>query len=279
MYGEITALCHAEGYCWATNAYFASLYSVDVSTIKRWLSSLESGKFIRNEITKEGIHFQRKIWISQEIQKMFAKAQKRATPSSKMSYTQLKNEPHINTCIITKKKKEISPKPPLNEGQSEPPETEDQEKPSADASALVDIFLNNLKKRNPDFLPKDQKKWVIEMERMLRLDNRTFEDVKKMIDWVSQDMFWRDVVLSPKKLREKFQDLKIKMSGNSEKELIRKNRDWAIKTKNKYPEQMRGLSFDDKYAMNREMSKEIPFNLPHETFKDALINMFGGSRA
>lgn len=104
LYGEITALAQQEGYCWATNQYFATLYDVDVSTIKRWLSSLEENNFIKIETDKQGIQWKRKIWISPEIQKSFTKAQKCATPSSKMSHPQLKNEPHINTSITTEEK-------------------------------------------------------------------------------------------------------------------------------------------------------------------------------
>lgn len=101
LYGEITALCSQEGFCWATNQYFADLYDVDISTIKRWVSSLKTCKFIKVEHKKEGIYEIRKIWISNEIQKMFTAAQKRAGGGSKMSWGGLKNEPHINTENIT----------------------------------------------------------------------------------------------------------------------------------------------------------------------------------
>lgn len=80
LYGEITSLTHAEGYCWASNQYFADLYSVDVRTVKRWLKSLSDQKYIQIETSKkideDGITSIRKIWISPEIKKVFTKGQK-----------------------------------------------------------------------------------------------------------------------------------------------------------------------------------------------------------
>ncbi len=34
LYGEISSLTNAEGFCWASNSYFMSLYQVGESTIK-----------------------------------------------------------------------------------------------------------------------------------------------------------------------------------------------------------------------------------------------------
>ena len=39
LYSEITALSNKNGYCWASNDYFAKLYSVSNSTIQSWLKS------------------------------------------------------------------------------------------------------------------------------------------------------------------------------------------------------------------------------------------------
>lgn len=47
LYGEITALCNKEGYCWATNDYFAKLYDCSKSTISRLISNLKKRGYIK----------------------------------------------------------------------------------------------------------------------------------------------------------------------------------------------------------------------------------------
>ncbi|HIZ53083.1 MAG TPA: helix-turn-helix domain-containing protein [Candidatus Enterococcus avicola] len=55
LYGEITALCNAKGYCWASTEYFAELYNVNRVSIQRWLKSLEENGYIHREVVyKEG---------------------------------------------------------------------------------------------------------------------------------------------------------------------------------------------------------------------------------
>ena len=41
LYSEITALCDKNGFCWATNAYFANLYEVDKKTVGVWINHLK----------------------------------------------------------------------------------------------------------------------------------------------------------------------------------------------------------------------------------------------
>lgn len=41
LFCEITSLCKAKGYCWATNSYFTQLFDLSASTISRLISQLE----------------------------------------------------------------------------------------------------------------------------------------------------------------------------------------------------------------------------------------------
>lgn len=66
LYGEITALANAEGYCWASNNYFAELYHVSAQTIRLWLKALEDAGYIRREdVRDENTNevIQRRLWL------------------------------------------------------------------------------------------------------------------------------------------------------------------------------------------------------------------------
>lgn len=55
LYGEITALCNDKGYCWASNNYFATLYSASKKSVSRWVSALEKRGYVTIELMrKEG---------------------------------------------------------------------------------------------------------------------------------------------------------------------------------------------------------------------------------
>lgn len=50
LYGEITALCNQEGYCWAGNDYFANLYGVSTVSISKWINQLVEEGYVSSTI-------------------------------------------------------------------------------------------------------------------------------------------------------------------------------------------------------------------------------------
>lgn len=66
FYGEITALIGKDGYCFASNNYFAELYGVIPGTISRWITHLEKLGYIKRELVKNDKNeiIQRRIYIT-----------------------------------------------------------------------------------------------------------------------------------------------------------------------------------------------------------------------
>ena len=69
------------------------------------------------------------------------------------------------------------------------------------------ILTNNPKAKEPNY-----QTWAKQVDLTLHTDKRTPEDIQAVIDWCQDDEFWRLNVLSTKKLREKFDQLYLKMT-------------------------------------------------------------------
>ena len=128
FYGDITALCNQQGYCWATNKYFCDLYDVDDRTIRRWVESLQQNGFIRVEINRGGFGTSRKIYISNEFQKMFTAGQNCPDMRTKMSKPSDKNVRSSYNNITQEKDIRIR-----QQQQGESPKSEGSDNPICDA--------------------------------------------------------------------------------------------------------------------------------------------------
>jgi hypothetical protein len=69
LYGELTALAQKEGYCWATNEYFAQLYAVSKRTISEWVSQLQTAGYIQVDVQAIQSGYERKIYIMEILLK------------------------------------------------------------------------------------------------------------------------------------------------------------------------------------------------------------------
>ncbi|MGP4038350.1 replication protein [Gracilibacillus sp. D59] len=57
--------------------------------------------------------------------------------------------------------------------------------------------------------------WADDMRKLVEIDEVDKRKAKEVMDWVSEDPFWRTNILSAKKLRQKFIDLAIRMNAET----------------------------------------------------------------
>lgn len=115
LYAFVRGLTKTHGYCYATNGYLAECMNCDESTIKRLLNSLLQESFIEIETNKDGIHWQRGIFLGGGLKESLRRlknepppAQNQAPPSSKMSH----NKRYIKEDIEKPREREKGAAPP-----------------------------------------------------------------------------------------------------------------------------------------------------------------------
>ncbi|WP_157142923.1 helix-turn-helix domain-containing protein [Brachyspira pilosicoli] len=99
IYGEITALSNEKGYCFATNAYFANLYSMSNVSISRCISELKEHNYIRvvYDIKEKNVD-KRKIYIN-NLENKKLESEELNKKNEKLENEELKNNEEININI------------------------------------------------------------------------------------------------------------------------------------------------------------------------------------
>ncbi|MBA7707802.1 hypothetical protein ES703_116685 [subsurface metagenome] len=90
--------------------------------------------------------------------------------------------------------------------------------PSSEALELAKflkglILRNNAKAKTPN----DLTKWAAEIDRMRKIDHRTPEEIRSVLEFSQNDSFWCANILSAGKLREKFDQLYLKAKEKEKK--------------------------------------------------------------
>jgi len=95
---------------------------------------------------------------------------------------------------------------------------------SSSQLALATLLRDRILGNNPKARIKDGQieKWANTVRLMIENDKRTEAEVKTVIEWCQNDSFWKINILSMDKLREKFDQLWLKMKGNTPAQTVKK---------------------------------------------------------
>lgn len=173
LYGEITALCNKEGYCWATNDYFANLYNCGKQTVSRWLSWLKKQGYIDIEIKyKKG---------SKQIECRYIKiceypiVKKDNTYSQKCEYPIVKNAKENITSINTTLNNTSNKKKERTNGYDEVLSVIEDE-------SLKDFFLEYIKMRKLIKAPMTDRALTMLISKVQTLEPDSIERQKKLLE-------------------------------------------------------------------------------------------------
>ena len=119
LYGEISALIGADGYCYASNQYFADLYGVACETIARLLTKLEKADHIRRVIERDenGQITIRKLFLKVSMPDGWGIDEKINTPRQKSQEGIDEKVKETNTSNIKKEKDKKEKPEPLTDSQ------------------------------------------------------------------------------------------------------------------------------------------------------------------
>lgn len=208
LYGEITALCNEKGYCWATNDYFSQIYSVSKRTIQTWIKSLSDAGYISLEFVNTNDVNKIAVRLIKIVENLHSPMQKNSHPScTKLHDLHEENFIHNNT-----------PNNTINNSSSQISKKSSDKKnfdKDSDPYLLAKLLESEILKNNPKFPENEKQKqtWAKDFDLMIRRDNISADDIAEVIVWCQQDAFWRSNILSGKKLREKYQQLRMKMEN------------------------------------------------------------------
>ncbi len=80
--------------------------------------------------------------------------------------------------------------------------------------SLSKLLLNFILSRNPKHKKPDLQEWAVHINRAIRIDKRTPAELQAVIEWCQADDFWQSNILSTRKVREKFDQLFLKMKSD-----------------------------------------------------------------
>lgn len=85
----------------------------------------------------------------------------------------------------------------------------------SDPYLLAKFLEKCIAENNPKFPQNEsqRQRWAKDFDLMIRRDKIDADDIAEVIDWCQNDSFWRSNILSGKKVREKYQQLRMRIES------------------------------------------------------------------
>jgi hypothetical protein len=97
-------------------------------------------------------------------------------------------------------------------------------------------LLADLIEANGSRRPTVSDKWQSDMDKLNRIDERSWDQITRAIEWCQADDFWRGNIMSPAKLRKQYDQLRLAAQRNTKQSKFTKTMDWLKNLENETKE-------------------------------------------
>jgi hypothetical protein len=276
FYALLSGLAEHDGYCFASNKYFSEKMRKGTEQIERYLKKLEDLGYIQRASVRKGTLWDRKIFICNSF----------------------KNKTNINSSggeATMPQPRGIDASPMRHEYIgliSKAIESEERESPlpqrpsqvtfevSKEAKELSQSLWENIQKRNPTAKPPKLEKWVLEIDKMNRIDKRSWSDISEAINWIfEKDTFWCKVVGSADNLRKNYDKIRLQMTPvNNSQAIYEKNRAMAHEAKSVLKNnetKWKSFYISDNEVIKTDTKESVSLRIPTKEFQLRIAQLFG----
>lgn len=83
--------------------------------------------------------------------------------------------------------------------------------------SLSFLLFSLLKERRENFRQPDMQQWCTHIDRLIRIDKQSPEEIERVIKWSQKHIFWQSKTISTEKLRKHYLSLAMQMDSEAEK--------------------------------------------------------------
>lgn len=198
---EIDSLDNSKG-CFASNKHFSEFFNISKGRCTQIIKGLEEKGIVKIDYERQGNQITRRtIRIVNKLSTLVSKLNG-GSKNTKQGY--LENDEESNT---SNSNTSNSNKRSRNSGK---PKYDDTSSYYHLANELLALVRNN----NPEAKEPNLQTWADDMRKAIELDGRDIETFRSVMKWSQKDPFWKGNILSAKKLREKYDQLRVQ-AGNA----------------------------------------------------------------
>ena len=216
---EIDSLDNENG-CYASNDYFADFFGLSKDRISKVINNLVKRGFISSELKyKKGTCIVEKRVL--KISRWYKSTRKKNRTVGKNNDTPT-GENNSRTLVENDQENKLENKLNSSSQIFEEPKIDDNDvkkkkifETDSDPYLLAKFLEKCITENNPKFPQHEsqRQRWAKDFDLMIRRDKIDADDIAEIIDWCQNDSFWRSNILSGKKVREKYQQLRMRIES------------------------------------------------------------------